>query len=127
MKQLYSFHKLEVYNDARELVRIVYPLIDYFPAKERYILSSQIQRAVISVVSNIAEGTSRSSYKEKERFIEISYGSLVETYCQLEIASDLKYITSEQLEQVQLQVNKIANKLSALKKSYQKHIDINNI
>ena len=126
MKQLYSFHKLEVYNDARELIKQIYVLVDCFPNKERYILSSQIQRAVISVASNIAEGTSRSSYKEKERFIEIAYGSLVETYCQLEIACDLNYITNEQLEQVQLQVNKIANKLSALRKSYQKSIESNN-
>ena len=70
----------------------------------------------------IAEGTSRASDKEKERFIEIAYGSLLETYCQLQIANDLNYITLEQLNEIQFQINKIANKLSALKRSYaQRH------
>jgi len=66
----------------------------------------------------IVEGTSRTSNKEKERFIEVAYGSLLESYCQLQIAVDLNYITAEQLDEIQLQINKIANKLSALKRSY---------
>lgn len=114
----YSFEKLEVYQDARQFVKQVYLLTEIFPDKERFGLVSQIQRASVSVVSNIAEGTSRASDKEKERFIEIAYGSLLETFCQLQIANDLNYITLEQLNEIQLQINKIANKLSALKRSY---------
>lgn len=114
----YSFEKLEVYQDARQFVKQVYLLTEIFPDKERFGLVSQIQRASVSVVSNIAEGTSRASDKEKERFIEIAYGSLLETYCQLQIATDLNYITQEQLLEIRLQIDKIANKLSALKRSY---------
>lgn len=118
-KKTYSFEKLEVYNDARQYVKQVYLLTEVFPNKERFGLVSQIQRAAISVVSNIVEGTSRASNKEKERFIEVAYGSLLESYCQLQIAVDLNYITEKQLDEIQLQINKIANKLSALKRSYE--------
>lgn len=109
---------MEVYNDAREYVKQIYLLTEVFPNKELFGLISQIQRASVSVVSNIVEGTSRTSDKEKERFIEVAYGSLLESYCQLQIAMDLNYITKEQLDEMQLQINKIANKLSALKRSY---------
>ena len=121
-RKIYGFEKLEVYNDARQYVKQIYLLTELFPAKERFALCSQIQWASVSIVSNIAEGTSRASDKEKERFIEIAYGSLLETYCQLQIANDLNYITLEQLNEIQFQINKIANKLSALKRSYaQRH------
>lgn len=81
-------------------------------------MTSQIQRAVVSIVSNIVEGTTRASNKEKERFIEIAYGSLLEAYCQFQIATDLEYIKQEDLDRIQLHVDRIANKLSALKRSY---------
>ena len=120
--KIYGFEKLEVYNDARQYVKQIYLLTELFPDKERFGLCSQIQRASVSIVSNIAEGTSRASDKEKERFIEIAYGSLLETYCQLQIANDLNYIKQEQLLEIRLQIDKIANKLSALKRSYsQRH------
>lgn len=104
-------------------------LTELFPDKERFGLCSQIQRASVSIVSNIAEGTSRASDKEKERFIEIAYGSLLETYCQLQIANDLNYIALEQINEIQLQIDKIANKLSALKRKlthgHNKHYTLN--
>ena len=118
-RKIYSFEKLEVYKDARIYVKYVYLLTtDFFPDKERFGLTSQIQRAVVSIVSNIVEGTTRASNKEKERFIEIAYGSLLETYCQFQIATDLEYIKQEDLDKIQLHVDRIANKLSALKRSY---------
>ena len=117
-RKIYGFEKLEVYNDARQYIKQIYLLTELFPAKERFGLCSQIQRASVSIVSNIAEGTSRASDKEKERFIEIAYGSLLETYCQLQIANDLNYIALVQINEIQLQIDKIANKLSALKRSY---------
>ena len=116
--KIYGFEKLDVYNDARQYVKQIYLLTELFPDKERFGLCSQIQRASVSIVSNIAEGTSRASDKEKERFIEIAYGSLLETYCQLQIANGLNYIALEQINEIQLQIDKIANKLSALKRSY---------
>ncbi len=122
MGKKYSFERLEVYQDARSYVGQVYGLTNIFPEKERYALSMQLQRAAISVISNSVEGTSRSSDKEKSRFIEIAYGSLLETYCQLQVAQDLQYISHEKLNELQLNyIDKIANKLSALKKHYTLH------
>lgn len=118
-KKKYGFEKLEVYKDARIYVKYVYFLTtDFFPDKERFGLTSQVQRAAISIVSNIVEGTSRASNNEKARFIEIAYGSLLESYCQFQIATDLEYIKQDDLDKIQLHIDKIANKLSALKRSY---------
>lgn len=65
----YSFEKLEVYQDVRLYIKQIYLLITVFTEIERFGMISQLQRAVISIASNIAEGTSRSSGKEKIRFI----------------------------------------------------------
>jgi len=116
----YGFEKLDVWKDARSFVSEIYLTANHFPPDEKYLLTSQICRAAVSVVSNIAEGVSRSSTKEKIRFIEVSYGSLMEVYCQLCIALDLKYITNNELESLKLNIDKIANKLTALVKAYNK-------
>ena len=79
----YRFEKLDIWKLSRELVVAVYALTRGFPLEEKYALCSQIQRAVISVPSNIAEGMSRNSIKEQLRFIEIAYGSLMEVYWSL--------------------------------------------
>jgi len=98
MDFVYSFEKLDVWQEARLLVKEIYLLTESFPNTEKYGLSNQIQRASVSIVSNIAEGVSRFSPKEQIRFIEVAYGSLTEVYCQLIIAMDLSYINKEKLE-----------------------------
>ena len=85
----FSFENLRVYQDARQLVVVVYRLSSKFPRTEAFALCQQLQRSIVSVPSNIAEGSGHRSVKEKIHFIEIAYGSLMEAYCQLEIASDL--------------------------------------
>lgn len=89
----FTFFDLRVYQEAKFLVREVYALLDKFPKYETYAISDQLRRAVVSVPSNIAEGAGRFSIKEKIHFIEIAYGSLTETLCQLDIAHDLGYIS----------------------------------
>jgi len=118
----YSFEKLVVWQDARQFVPEIYLCSKKFPNEEKYVLTPQIRKAAISIVSNIAEGVSRSSTKEKIRFIDIAYGSLMEVYCQLCVAMDLKYITISDLEILKLSIDKIANKLTALVKSYERTI-----
>lgn len=97
-----------MYTNARELVLETYKLIDKFPQKEMYALSDQLRRAIVSVLSNIAEGLSRSSDKEKCHFLDIAYGSLMEAHCQLEIAADLKYITEEELRTLEKRMDEEA-------------------
>ena len=87
----YSFQKLTVWQEAEKLAVEVYHLLDAFPKFENYALCDQIRRAIVSVPSNIAEGSGRKSLKEQVHFLEISYGSLMEAYNQLLIAIDLAY------------------------------------
>ena len=117
MSYKYCFEKLDVWQDARLFVKEIYTITKLFPSEERYNLCSQIQRASISIVSNIAEGLSRNSDKEKIRFIEIAYGSLMEVYCQVYISVDLLYITAQQFDELKSSIDKIANKLNALNRS----------
>jgi len=123
MDYKYSFEKLDVWRDARKFVTEIYKVSGTFPSEEKFGLCSQLQRASVSVVSNIAEGVSRQSDKEKIRFIEISYGSLMEVYCQLYISLDLKYLTIDQFETCKMRIDAIARQLSALIKAYKKRID----
>ena len=122
MEYLYSFEKLDVWKDARAYVKKIYEITALFPDKEKFGLSSQLQRAAISVPSNIAEGLSRHSDKEQIRFIEIAYGSLMETYCQLCIALDLCYIKVELMNEIKIEIDKIANKLNALNRAIKKRL-----
>jgi four helix bundle protein len=118
----YSFEKLDVWMKARAFVKYIYQLTKKYPDDEKFILVSQLKRASISIVSNIAEGSSRSSMKDQMRFTEIAFGSTVEVYCQLIISSDLEFISTEELEKAKLLLREISNKLNALQKSQQKRI-----
>ena len=95
MKDEFFYRKLNVYQKAMDLVAEIYKLLRTFPSEERYALCDQIRRASVSVPSNIAEGMSRFSDKEKVHFLEICNGSLMETMCQIEIAERLGYLSQE--------------------------------
>ena len=111
---MFSFRRLQVYNDARLLVKDVYDMMQSFPKEEKYALLDQLRRSVLSVPANIAEGMGRRSKKEQIHFLEISFGSLMETFCHIEISKDLGYITEEQLLQKEKQIEIISKKLSRL-------------
>ena len=113
----FYFRQLRVYSNSKELVKYVYTLLQKFPVEEKFALCSQIRRAVTSVPINIAEGFGRFSSKEKTRFIEISFGSLTEISCELEISFELGYITKEEYEEAEKQIIIISKQLSNLHKS----------
>ena len=112
MSYTYSFEKLEAWKNARSLAKAIYVLSYKFSNTEKYGLASQIQRAAVSVSSNIAEGSGRTSPKEKIRFIEIAYGSLMETLSQLFIAKDLEYISDSDIEEIRPLIELISAQLS---------------
>lgn len=120
----FTFFDLRVYKESKLLVREVYALLDKFPKYETYALGDQLRRAVTSVPSNIAEGSGRFSVKEKIHFIEIAYGSLTETLCQLDIAHDLNYITDEEFANEKERINVIGKQLSGLRASFQNQLEI---
>lgn len=114
---MFGFQKLTVYQEARSLVKDVYLILEKYPRHENYALCDQLRRAVISVPSNIAEGVSRNSIKEKVRFLEIAYGSLMEVLCQLELSLDLGYLTNDEMNTFEGKIETIAKFISGLKKS----------
>jgi four helix bundle protein len=96
MGKIVNFTDLDTWKESHKLALVIYKLVESFPAKETYILTSQILRAAISVSSNIAEGFSRRGRKEKLQFYCIALGSLTEIQNQLILAKDVKYIGLEQ-------------------------------
>ncbi len=123
---MYSFETLNAWQEARKLVVSVYQLLDGFPRFEKYALCDQIRRAIVSVPSNLAEGSGRMSLREQIHFIEISYGSLMEAYNQLIIAADLNYIDEQSLESLKAPIDNVARMLNGLHASYIKKLENQN-
>lgn len=121
----FTFFDLRVYQEAKLLVKEIYLLLDKFPKVEAFGLCDQLRRAVTSIPSNIAEGAGRFSNKEKLHFVEIAYGSLTETLCQLDISHDLGYITDEEFQNSKERISIIGKQLSGLRTSFQKQLSAN--
>jgi len=115
----FYYRKLNVYHKSLELVKMVYLLTGSFPTSERMGLINQIQRAVISVPSNIAEGMGRFSNKERIHFLEIANGSLMEVMCQLEVSLLLGYITQQQFDEQELFISETTKMLIGLRKTFE--------
>ena len=114
----YNYKDLDLYKAAKNLVISVYALLRKFPKEEQYALCDQIRRAAISITSNIAEGMSRYSDKEKAHFLEIAYASMMEVESQLDISVDLEYISQEQFSAIANSINSVGKQLSALRGKY---------
>ena len=115
MEKKYSYKNLTAYKESKTLVIAVYKLLKKFPREETYALCDQLRRAVISVPSNLAEGSGRTSAKDQAHFFEMAYGSLMEVSCQIDIAQELGYITKEDVDCVEQSVATIAALLSGLR------------
>ena len=109
-----DFRKYQVWDDAISLVTDIYSLLRDFPTYERYALSDQIRRSSVSIASNIAEGASRESKKDFSHFLQISVGSAFELETQLIIASNLNYISQDQLTNILDKLVYIEKRLSRL-------------
>ena len=109
-----SFRNLNAYIKAKELVSQVYALIKKFPKEEQYALCDQLRRAVISIPSNIAEGSGRLTTKDQSHFYSIAYGSLMEILAQLDVACDLGCITKEEFQELETLIDVEAKLLTGL-------------
>ena len=119
----FSFENLEAYKVAKDLVVEIYKLQKTFPREELFALGDQIRRSASSITSNIAEGSGRNSYKEKIHYLEIAFGSMTESFSQLQIAVELGYISNDDIESLRPQFNRVAALLSLLKRSYEKSLN----
>lgn len=111
----FSFERLDVWKNAKELTKQLYSITQEFPTEERYGLVSQLRRASVSVISNIAEGSSRLTSKDQAHFYNTSFSSLMEILNQLIISHELGYLTKDKYYELRSLIEKISNQLNSLK------------
>jgi four helix bundle protein len=105
-----SFTDLHAWQEGHKLVLLIYEITKDFPKEEVYSLTSQLRRAVVSVTSNIAEGFSRNTSKDKNQFFVMAQGSLTELQNQLIIVKDVGYLNQRKFNEI-LEKTVIVHKL----------------
>jgi four helix bundle protein len=111
----YSFEKLEVWNEAKEFTKSIYLLTSTFPDSEKFGLISQLRRASVSICSNIAEGSARSSYKDKAHFTTMAFSSAIEVLNQLILSFKLNIIIEDDYLRLRQNIESVTNKLNGLR------------
>jgi four helix bundle protein len=111
----YPFEKLRVWNGARKLVREVYGVTRGFPHSEIYGLTSQINRAAVSVAANLAEGSARTSRKDQAHFSQLAYSSLMELACLLILGVDLEFAVPEDESRIRKAIEALSRQINALR------------
>lgn len=109
-----NYRELLVWQEGIQLAKAVYKLTEKFPRQETYALADQIRRAVVSVPSNIAEGQARKAPADFRRFLHISLGSLAEVDTQLVLAQEFGYLSKEDINVLDEQIQSLRKKLYAL-------------
>lgn len=117
MSTVNSYRDLRVWQAGMDLVEQVYRLTQNFPKQEMYGLSSQIQRAAVSLPSNIAEGHARDSTKEFLHYLSIALGSVAELETQLILAERLTYLDRKNLEIVLLKTDEVGRMLRGMQRT----------
>lgn len=121
-KMRHNFKNLDVWKLARELCKEIYEITNNFPTEERFGLTSQIRRCAVSIPSNIAEGTSRTSDKDFSRFLDIALGSCFELETQIILSMDLGFLENERGSNLQNKIQKVEKMLQGLYNKIQKNI-----
>jgi four helix bundle protein len=114
---MFNFEKLDVWQEAVSFADLVYSMTRSFPPDERFGLTNQMRRAAVSVASNIAEGSSRSSRTPFAQFVETAAGSLFELVSQATIAKRQRFLTEDQFNAMYATAEKQSRMLSGLRKS----------
>jgi four helix bundle protein len=109
-----NFREYDIWKSAIEIAKEIYLLTEQFPNAEKYGLVSQIQRAAVSIASNIAEGASRESEKEFSHYLQIALGSAFEVETQLIIAQEIVYIKAEDSIKLLEKLQTLQKQISAL-------------
>jgi len=115
-----SYTDLEVWKQAKDLVRQIYELSKSFPKEEQFGLTNQLRRAAVSIPSNIAEGCGRNHFKDSIQLFYIARGSLYEVETQVLIAYDLKYVSAGDLDHAMVRIKSCKRLLSGFINYFQK-------
>lgn len=113
----HNFKKMMIWKNAMDLSNSVFKITKEFPKQEDYGLTSQINRSAVSVPSNIAEGSSRYSNKDFNRFLEISLGSLYELHTQLVLTKYQDYIKNDPLKELEEKIEELQKMISSFQNS----------
>ncbi|MEK7567651.1 MAG: four helix bundle protein [Patescibacteria group bacterium] len=124
-EKIKDFTDLRVWQESHKLVLLTYLLTKKFPAEEKFSLTSQLRRAVVSITSNVAEGFGRQSYKERIQFYYMAQGSLIEVKNQLLVARDIGYLDKINFEKVMEQSNVAHQLLQGLIRSSKEYLTRN--
>ncbi len=114
---MFKFEKLDVWQESVAYADLAYDVTSRFPHQEQYGLISQLTRAAVSVSGNIAEGSGRTSSVDFSRFVEIAYGSLMETVSHASIARRRKFVTEDEFQTMYQHAEKLAKMLSGLRQT----------
>ncbi len=114
MRKEFAFERLKVWSDIRQLVKDIYVITSKFPTEERFGLTNQARKSVISISSNLAEGSARKSSKDQAHFYQISYSSLMELLSQIIASLDLNYLDQSEYEKLRISIESISAQLNAL-------------
>ena len=114
---MYSFEKLQTWQEARKLVVMTYKVVSGFPSYERFDLGSQMRRACFSIASNVAEGSARVSKKDQAHFYNIAFSSCIELLNQFIISTDLGFCTAQQFEEIKIKIDLVCKLVNGLRKS----------
>ena len=113
----FSFEKLIVWQKSKAFIVKIYKTTESFPETEKYGLTSQLRRASVSIASNVAEGSSRSTSKDKSRFYNIAYSTAIEVLNPLIIAEKLNMLESDKYRILREDLEEITRMLNSLHKS----------
>jgi four helix bundle protein len=114
---MFNFEKLDVWQKAIVFADSIYSVTRSFPAEERFGLTTQMQRAAVSVPSNIAEGSSRMSSPDFARFVEIGTGSLFEVVSQASVVKRQDFLSNQKFQLIYRDAEELSRMLSGLRKS----------
>ena len=114
---MFNFEKLDVWQKAIDFADLIYNRTRAFPPDERFGLTNQLRRAAVSISSNIAEGSSRSSKGDFARFVEIATGSVFEVVSQAFIAQRQRLLNENEFRQIYTDAEELSRMLSGLRKS----------
>lgn len=114
---MHNFRQLQIWIEGMAIVKSTYSIADELPAAEKFGLISQITRCAVSVPSNLAEGSSRTSNKEFGHFLSIALGSLFELETQLLIGVELNFLEIGKTEELIKNIIQLQRRISTFKRT----------